>query len=138
MIHQFLTITERPRTSWLLVAGWVATAFFLSSLSGEQTPKTDFFIPNLDKLVHFLLYCGGAIALARALNVTFSSMRRVVIVVVCIGLLALYGLSDEYHQTFVPGRSGADIGDWLADVAGAIVGAVSYFILIHHARTKRS
>ncbi|HZG65968.1 MAG TPA: VanZ family protein [Herpetosiphonaceae bacterium] len=34
-------------------------------------------------------------------------------------LTALYGLSDEYHQSFTPGRS-PDAGDWLADVLGAV------------------
>lgn len=31
---------------------------------------------------------------------------------------ALYGLSDEFHQRFVPGRN-ASVEDWLADLLGA-------------------
>lgn len=34
-------------------------------------------------------------------------------------LASLYGVSDELHQAFVPGRS-ADPADWLADTAGAL------------------
>ncbi|MBI4084048.1 MAG: VanZ family protein [Candidatus Lambdaproteobacteria bacterium] len=33
------------------------------------------------------------------------------------GALALYGLSDELHQAFVPGRF-CELSDWLADLAG--------------------
>jgi VanZ family protein len=34
---------------------------------------------------------------------------------------AVYGLSDEFHQQFVPGRT-STMGDWLADLAGAAAG----------------
>jgi VanZ family protein len=34
-------------------------------------------------------------------------------------LTVLYGLSDEYHQSFTPGRQ-ADPGDLLADALGAL------------------
>ena len=38
------------------------------------------------------------------------------------GLLAIvYGVSDEWHQSFVPERS-ADAADVLADAIGALVG----------------
>ena len=33
-----------------------------------------------------------------------------------------YGVTDEWHQSFVPNRDG-NVGDWLADTAGAAVGA---------------
>lgn len=36
---------------------------------------------------------------------------------------AVYGLSDEWHQFFVPGRS-ADWKDWVADMIGAILAIV--------------
>ena len=38
-----------------------------------------------------------------------------------VGLTALYGLSDEIHQRFVPGRV-ADVRDLMADTIGALVG----------------
>jgi VanZ family protein len=33
---------------------------------------------------------------------------------------SLYGVSDEIHQAFVPGRS-SDVLDWMADTAGTLV-----------------
>lgn len=35
----------------------------------------------------------------------------------------LVGIIDEYHQTFTPGRTGNDLGDWIADILGSIAGA---------------
>ena len=34
---------------------------------------------------------------------------------------AAYGFSDEFHQSFVPGRN-VSIADWLTDLAGAAAG----------------
>lgn len=33
---------------------------------------------------------------------------------------SLYGISDEWHQSFVVGRS-SDVLDWLADTSGAVL-----------------
>lgn len=38
-----------------------------------------------------------------------------------IGLACLYGLLDEIHQSFVPGRS-VEVLDGVADVVGAVLG----------------
>lgn len=37
----------------------------------------------------------------------------------------LYGITDELHQVYVPGRT-ADVADWLVDMAGALVGVWLY------------
>ena len=44
--------------------------------------------------------------------------------VVCgaVAISSLYGVTDEYHQLFVPGRS-FDVLDMLADALGSVVGA---------------
>ena len=44
-------------------------------------------------------------------------------------LASIYGALDEIHQIFVPGRF-ADILDWLADLAGTLLGVllISYLI----------
>jgi VanZ family protein len=76
-------------------------------------------IPHLDKAIHFAMYFGlcmayfnvatrgGARTSARACWVAFL-------------LAVAYGLSDEWHQSTVPGRS-ADWEDVLADAVGAAV-----------------
>ncbi|MCA9424620.1 MAG: VanZ family protein, partial [Candidatus Omnitrophica bacterium] len=39
-------------------------------------------------------------------------------ILIAIALSALYGISDEFHQSFVPERT-SDIFDWFADLVGA-------------------
>ena len=43
---------------------------------------------------------------------------------------ALYGVSDEFHQTFTPMRSGNDLGDITADVIGSTIGATAWMLLL--------
>lgn len=38
---------------------------------------------------------------------------------------ALYGMSDEWHQSFIEGRQ-TDVLDWLADCLGAFIALVLY------------
>jgi VanZ family protein len=45
-----------------------------------------------------------------------------------VGVLAVWGVADETHQTWIPGRS-MEGGDVLADVAGAAAGAVAASVL---------
>ena len=42
-------------------------------------------------------------------------------------LAVLYGLGDEVHQSFVPGRD-ASVGDVVADAAGALLGAAAWVL----------
>jgi VanZ family protein len=37
-----------------------------------------------------------------------------------IAIVSLYGISDEFHQSFVSGRS-VDSTDWIADTVGAVL-----------------
>jgi VanZ family protein len=41
---------------------------------------------------------------------------------VAIAISSLYGVTDEYHQVFVPGRT-FDVLDMAADAFGSVVGA---------------
>ena len=51
-------------------------------------------------------------------------IKPVSVVIVSLSFCSLYGASDEWHQSFVPGRD-ADILDWLADTLGASI-ALTY------------
>ena len=75
-----------------------------------------------DKLVHAGLY--AVLGMALGFGRVRSPMPPPHLVLILVG--ALYGATDEFHQTFVRGRS-PDWADWLADVVGVASG---YFLIV--------
>ena len=43
--------------------------------------------------------------------------KPIILALLSVTFCSLYGLSDEWHQSFVKGRF-SDIADWLADTSG--------------------
>ena len=95
----------------------MAMLFGLSSLSTLPTPPGGFSFYD----IHVAAYAGlGALtARATAKGVRNVSWRAVLLAIV---IATLYGVSDEYHQRFVPGRS-FDVLDMVADTIGSVIGA---------------
>lgn len=44
---------------------------------------------------------------------------------VAVALVSAFGLTDEWHQSFTPGRF-VEVADWIADTLGAIVAVTIY------------
>ncbi len=105
------------RWRWPLVAAYMAFIFALSSVTMPPA------LPGgTDKDLHALLYGGLAVVLIRALA---GGLRRRVslnIAILAVVVAALYGVSDEFHQSFVPSRD-PDVWDVVADAIGAAVSA---------------
>ncbi len=111
---------------------WGIVLWLLSDGPIPMRDGPDF--PGFDKILHFGYFFGGAGLLSAALYLHGSnrpglSWRRLVITVVIV--LATVGALDEWHQSWIPERSGNDFGDWLADIAGALTGAL-VFKCFHH------
>ena len=103
----------RAFRSYLPALAWGALIYILSS-----RPTT--FVPlqfGTDKLAHFGAYAVLGYLLARA----HAALGWPAWVAVAVGLL--YALSDEIHQSFVPGRA-AEVGDWVADALGVTAAVV--------------
>ena len=49
---------------------------------------------------------------------------------------ALYAATDEYHQLYVPGRSG-QIADVIIDSSGALVGVLLYWLCIYYINKRQ-
>jgi len=100
-----------------------------TSLPGPSLPPI--FITFGDKIKHFGAYMILAILLAVTLRVQdkFPSLKYAYIKFTFI-FIGYYGIFDEIHQIFIPGRS-FDLLDYVADLLGALAGTfiASRFII---------
>lgn len=75
-----------------------------------------------DKLAHFIAY--GLLA-TLILRTDFFCKKGTKGMLWAVGIASLYGISDEWHQYYVPGRF-SDVMDWVADTLGALLAAFLY------------
>lgn len=96
----------------------MGTIFFLSHQPGDSLPLPS--LPGLDKLAHMSIYgiLAGTILFAFSDHQKNTRTGKVILLTVIFCLL--YGISDEFHQSFVPGRT-ASVYDLLADGTGAVI-----------------
>jgi len=102
-----------------LIIHWI-TILILTSLPSDQVPSVEIG----DKVNHYIAF----FVLGFFLNLTLKYQNRYPvlkknILLTTIIIAAGYGLLDELHQLFVPGRS-AEVLDWIADFIGAISGSI--------------
>ena len=90
--------------------------YFLSAQSNLMLPVEEWWSGLLSWIAHFAEYAVLASLLWLALRSSPKLARHAT--AIAFALAALYALSDEVHQSFVPGRS-PDVRDWLVDLAGA-------------------
>jgi VanZ family protein len=109
------------RRAWGLAVAWAVLIFVLSSIPGEALAPVQLFV-GVDKAAHASVYAvlGACVLLAARRTWNLSSRTGVLLAA---ALAAGYGITDELHQLFVPGRS-ADGLDVVADGLGALLGAI--------------
>ena len=101
---------------WAPVVAYMAAIFFVSGLQVAPLPEE-----VSDKTGHFVAYGGLAVLSVRAVAGGLPSGVTWRVAWLALAIAGGYGISDEIHQTFVPGRSGS-VADWYADVSGAVIG----------------
>ena len=69
-----------------------------------------------DKLIHATAYAVMGLLAWRVLADNFKV--KLWLVLFSLLFCSFYGVSDEYHQSFIDGRN-ADVWDWFADTIGA-------------------
>ena len=133
--------TERPANRLWRYAPlifWMAAIFFASTdeFSGAKTgsviePILRWFFPQIAaehvelihllvrKTGHFTEYAILGLLAARAFSASGYFLLRRRWFVASLLLIAIYALSDEYHQSYVPSRT-ASIYDSLIDIAGGL------------------
>ena len=82
---------------------------------------------QLDKLVHIFLYAGLGFLLYHTIKNSSNPKLYNHAMVFTLILGSVYGASDEFHQSFVPGRT-ASIWDLAADSIGLITVQTAIFI----------
>jgi VanZ family protein len=98
----------------------MALIFVLSAQSQLPTPEQRWVDFVLEKSAHFIEYAVLAALILRALDPPRTQRRHAFCAVIVITWL--FALSDEFHQSFVPGRE-ADWSDVMVDWVGATIGA---------------
>ena len=94
--------------------------YFFSALSDDIIQLIHTLIR---KLGHFSEYFILAVLILRALRQETGEKLQTPWLALGLGLTALYAVSDEFHQAFVPGRT-ASIADVLLDIFGGICGTL--------------
>ncbi len=105
-------------SAWWPAVAYMGFIFWLSAQSSLPTPPG---LLGWDKLQHSLAYMVMGLLLIRASR----GSRMMWVQTLVIG--TLYGASDEWHQSFVPGRTMSG-HDWLADIIGLLTALAIYYI----------
>jgi VanZ family protein len=114
--------------------GLYALAIFIES-SISQVPS----LPSgfTDKDGHGLLYAGLAVLVLRAASGARWEGVTLRAAAAAVAFAAVYGITDEFHQWFVPGRT-ADVNDWVADCSGAAAAVAAVVLIAHFAKKRRN
>lgn len=108
----------------LQVIGMMAAIFIVSSQPGDQLHLPTFL--NYDKALHMLEYGALAITCFFAIPASLQINNRTTTALAVVGFAFLYGLSDEFHQSFVPFRDSSFL-DVIADTLGAALVAIVWW-----------
>lgn len=137
--------TWRVALSWAAVVAMAGFIFWMSANTGSSvysglgiisalkealtTAAAFVFGPGVDvsPVGHFTEYFIFALLLATALRNHVSPRTAAL---GAIAIASAYGITDEIHQIFVPGRS-CDPVDWLVDTVAAVVACAIWLIVVN-------
>jgi VanZ family protein len=108
---------------WLAVILWLGAIFVMSDIPSIATPFDPFYDFTFKKLAHVTVYGILTALLFSALRIHIRDKGHALLTAALVAVV--YACSDEWHQTFVPGREGT-----LRDVAIDAIGAVSVSICL--------
>jgi VanZ family protein len=106
----------------------MAIIFFLSHTPGKDLPSA---INGLDKVLHAIAYGTLAASCLYGMHPAARDKRSLRTGIAVVFFCFFYGLTDEFHQSFIPDRSPS----WL-DIAADTTGAALTVFLWHWWRTR--
>ncbi|HJL14865.1 MAG TPA: VanZ family protein [Sandaracinaceae bacterium LLY-WYZ-13_1] len=126
-----MRIARQTLGAWAPAALYMAAIWLASSLSLPAMPVDDF--PFRDKGIHLVEYGVLGLLLAHAAFRTWPRHHPLRTAALAVLIAVLWGLLDEIHQAFVPGRSSEAL-DLVADTLGATLGAAVRYALTFASR----
>lgn len=112
-------LEEHKRTAWLLTICYMSLIFILSSMPRPPQPLPPYeHIAVVEHMVEYAILC-----FLLSISLTDNPVINKKTLLFAVVIASLYGVSDEFHQLFVPGRV-ASIYDVFADCVGSVLGAV--------------
>jgi VanZ family protein len=112
---------------WCAVVLWMGVIFALSAIPSLASPLAPVYDFMLRKLAHTAVYAVLTVLLFRAFRRPGTRNTRALLLAVLVA--GVYACSDEWHQTFVPGREGS-----LRDVGIDTLGIASACTLLYKVR----
>ncbi len=100
---------------WIPAILIMAGIFILSSIPSREMPSFGFWDTLVKKSGHFIGY--GLLALSYWYAMKWNGKKVWLVLLITI----LYAISDEFHQTFIPGRHASLLDIFLFDTAGAVI-----------------
>ena len=114
---------------WLPAVLYAGMIYYMSSQSHPEEQLPAFVLKDIsDKVLHAVESAGLAVLCYRAFRWAAGPSVARQALVLAIVTASIYGVTDEVHQFFVPFRESSWL-DWLADTAGAAVGALSWRVI---------
>lgn len=117
----------KPKTFfkfWIPIPLYLGMIFLMSSFS--SLPFSLPRIENFDKLMHFSEYAVLAVLFSRAVGSMSKPRSLWMRILLCVGLVVVFGALDEIYQSTVPNRQ-SDIWDLVADSLGGLFGSGLFF-----------
>lgn len=124
---------ESSETSSKVITTFIEIRDNITNNNTSEIDKT-IIIENLSfivrKLAHITEYIILAFLMYNVLH-NYNINDYKIVIILCI----IYSCTDEFHQLFIPGRSGQII-DVLIDTIGIIIGTTFYYLLIKTKKIK--
>lgn len=112
---------------------WMVMIFLLSSRAVFPVHLSTAQYQYVSSLVHIFLYIILTFLIANALTTGKVRFKHALLNALIIAML--YGMLDEWHQSFVPGRE-ARLSDWLLDMVGCLVAGNLFWLKVNIKENK--